>query len=57
MFYPLNEMDVYSKYAKNEVFKNASDISKKTICLPTSYNLTSSDIDRIGKTILKLLEN
>ena len=29
MFYPLNEMDVYSKYAKNEVFKNASDISKK----------------------------
>ena len=57
MFYPLNEMDVYSKYAKNEVFKNASDISKKSICLPTSYNLNSSDIDRIGKTILKLLEN
>ena len=55
MFYPLNKMKVYKKYA-NGKFIESEKLSYSSISLPTSINLTKNDIEKISKLILDFVD-
>ncbi|NOG29144.1 DegT/DnrJ/EryC1/StrS family aminotransferase [Lysinibacillus fusiformis] len=52
-FYPLSQMPIYKKYAKN--INNSVIVSEKGLNLPTYVGLTERDIIHIAKSIKKII--
>lgn len=59
-FYPVSSQPAYSKYTKGKNYKkqnvNSYKISKFTISLPYSLELTESDVEYVCKIFLKILK-
>lgn len=60
-FYPISMLPAYKRKFKNHVYfkknnKNAYDIYKKSLVLPSSYLLKKYDIEKISKIINKIYE-
>lgn len=56
-FYPLSEMPPFSpEHAKGHKQNKVSQkLSKSAICLPSGYDLTSDDVDRVCRLFIKLI--
>ena len=54
VFYPLSSMPIYKSYKKG-IYPNSSYLNNSYICLPSSPNLTSENIEIIVDKILMLL--
>ncbi len=57
VFYPLNEMNIYSKYTTSNSFTNSSKLSTGGICLPSSLNLNEEKIKFISDRLIKVLHD
>ena len=55
-FYPLHTMPPYRGFKKSTDLKICNDISSKGLLLPSSINISSSEIDFITTKIAKILE-
>ena len=44
-------------FPKNQKFVNAEYLSKNGFYLPSGLGISNSDIDFVGKTLIKILEN
>lgn len=55
-FYPLHEMELYSKYGLNKEFPVSKKISQRGICLPSSVTILDNEIDMIVYRIKSLVE-
>lgn len=57
-FYLLSEMPPFQNYFVEREFgrQETTELSQKSICLPYGYDLTSEDLERIVKTLKKVLK-
>ena len=59
-FYPMHKQKILKKiklFSKREKFNNADFLSKNGFYLPSGLGISNSEIDYVGKTLLKILEN
>ena len=47
VFFPLHEMPIYKKYTKGNFFPNSKLISEQGLCLPSAYNTSNEDIEKV----------
>ena len=59
-FFPMHKQKIFKKmkvFPKNQKFVNAEYLSKNGFYLPSGLGISNSDIDFVGKTLIKILEN
>lgn len=56
-FTPLNLMDIYVEYANTNKYENSLDLYNNSLCLPSSTNLTKSQISYISKKIKEIIKS
>ena len=59
-FFPMHEQKVFKKmktFTKKQRFLNAEHLSKNGFYLPSGLGITNKEIDFVGKTLIKILEN
>jgi perosamine synthetase len=59
-FFPMHKQNVFKKmklFPKNQKFVNAEYLSKNGFYLPSGLGITNSDIDFVGKNLIKILDN
>ena len=59
-FYPMHRQKILKKIklsSKREKFNNADFLSKNGFYLPSGLGISNSEIDYVGKTLLKILNN
>jgi len=59
-FFPMHKQNIFKKmklFPKNQKFVNAEYLSKNGFYLPSGLGITNSDIDKVGKTLIKILDN
>tara|TARA_Y100000590_G_scaffold221038_1_gene250162 strand:+ start:50 stop:1204 length:1155 start_codon:yes stop_codon:yes gene_type:complete len=59
-FFPMHKQNIFKKmklFPKNQKFVNAEYLSKNGFYLPSGLGIKNSDIDKVGKTLIKILDN
>ena len=59
-FFPMHKQKIFKKmklFPKNKKFVNAEYLSKNGFYLPSGLGISNSEIDFVGKTLIKILEN
>jgi len=59
-FFPMHKQHIFKKmnlFPKNQKFINAEYLSKNGFYLPSGLGIKNSDIDKVGKTLIKILDN
>ena len=59
-FFPMHKQNIFKKmklFPKNKKFVNAEYLSKNGFYLPSGLGIKNSDIDKVGKTLIKILDN
>ena len=59
-FYPMHKQKIFKKmklFSKKQKFVNAEYLSKNGFYLPSGLGISNSEIDFVGKTLAKILEN
>ena len=59
-FFPMHKQKIFKKmtlFPKNKKFVNAEHLSKNGFYLPSGLGISNSEIDFVGKTLIKILEN
>ena len=59
-FYPMHKQKIFQKmklFSKKQKFLNAEYLSKYGFYLPSGLGITNNEIDFVGKTLVKILEN
>ena len=59
-FYPMHKQQVFKRmklFPKKQKFVNAEYLSKSGFYLPSGLGISNSEIDFVGKTLLKILKN
>ena len=57
VFYPLHEMPIYKKYAKDNKFPNSKFISDHGICLPSASTAKLDDVIKVIRVLKTSLES
>ena len=58
-FYPMHKQNIFKKmklFPKNQKFVNSEYLSKNGFYLPSGLGISNSDIDIVGKTLIKILD-
>ena len=59
-FFPMHKQNIFKKmklFPKNQKFVNAEYLSKNGFYLPSGIGIPNSDIDFVGKTLIKILDS
>ena len=59
-FYPMHKQKIFTKlklFSKRKHFRNAEYLSKYGFYLPSGLGISNKEIDIVGNTLLKILEN
>ena len=59
-FYPMHKQTIFKKlkiFNNKQKFENAEYLSQNGFYLPSGLGISNQQIDRVGKTLLKILEN
>jgi len=59
-FYPMHKQKIFTKlklFSKSKHFQNAEYLSKYGFYLPSGIGISNKEIDIVGNTLLKILEN
>jgi perosamine synthetase len=59
-FFPMHKQKIFKKmklFSKKKKFINAEYLSKNGFYLPSGLGISNSEIDFVGKTLAKILEN
>ena len=59
-FFPMHKQKIFKKmklFSKKQKFVNAEYLSKNGFYLPSGLGISNSEIDFVGKTLAKILEN
>ena len=58
-FYPMHKQNIFRKmklFPRNQKFVNSEYLSKNGFYLPSGLGISNSDIDIVGKTLIKILD-
>ena len=59
-FFPMHKQNIFKKmklFPKNQKFVNAEYLSKNGFYLPSGLGIKNYDIDKVGKTLIKILDH
>ena len=59
-FFPMHKQKIFKKmrlFSKKQKYVNAEYLSKNGFYLPSGIGIPNSDIDFVGKTLIKILDN